>query len=395
MIFLVISLFLTACEKDTLDNTPPPTAVNNLTYIPTNGGAIISYNLPEDSSILFVKAVYVNSQNNEVFKVASTYNRKIEIDGFNDESTHKVKLYSVGKNKKESEPVEIDIIPLKSFIYLVRDDIKIKEIFGGVSLTWKNISEKTVFVYVDYYDGLETKQRIFSSSRLDEIIQMRGLENKEYQISVTVEDFNGNKSEKIDAGKFTPFLEQKINKSTWKLLQNLSCNGDAYEGRLVNFFDDVIDVNTNPNDNSYFIIHRDNNGGVLNYPMNIIIDMNKSVVVNRFVYWQRAYWWTANDGGANSSYYFYNNDNMRSFEVFGSNNLTTWFSLKYCDLGNPKDAEGNIPSAKIKEALEGHEFVLTTPSSKFRYLKIAVLSSFGSETLLCGSEITLYGLDNQ
>ena len=51
---------------------------------------------------------------------------------------------------------------------------------------------------------------------------IRGLDPEEYSFSVTVEDFNGNKTDKMDVGTYKPLLEQKIDKSTWKVLQNLS-----------------------------------------------------------------------------------------------------------------------------------------------------------------------------
>ena len=40
-----------------------------------------------------------------------------------------------------------------------------------------------------------------------------------------------------------------------------SINGNAYEGRTVNFWDDVVDTVETDADNSYFIATRDNNGG--------------------------------------------------------------------------------------------------------------------------------------
>ena len=50
---------------------------------------------------------------------------------------------------------------------------------------------------------------------------------------------------------------------------------------------------------------------------------------------------------------------------------------------------------KIKEAIDGHEFNLEAVSQPFRYFKFSVLSNYGSETNVYGSEITFYGLDNQ
>jgi len=85
---------------------------------------------------------------------------------------------------------------------------------------------------------------------------------------------------------------------------------------------------------------------------------------------------------------------MRSFELWTSNDKTVWTLLGSFDIGDPKDEDGNIPAAKIQEAIDGHEFSLENTSEPFRYLKFSLTSSFGSETNVYGSEITLFGLDN-
>ncbi|MBV5342908.1 DUF5126 domain-containing protein, partial [bacterium] len=105
--------------------------------------------------------------------------------------------------------------------YLVQESIQFKEQLGGVRITWDNPNQKTVFVYVNFSKGGKTYERILSSGLSSPALMIRGLDPQEYSFSVTVEDFNGNKTDKIDAGTYKPLLEQKIDKSTWKVLQNL------------------------------------------------------------------------------------------------------------------------------------------------------------------------------
>ena len=394
-ILLLTVIAFTSCKEEVLD-TIAPGKVTNVSYKPTNGGAILTFTAPDDNDLLYIKAVYTNALGNEVFKVTSHYGDSIEIDGFKEASPQMVKLYAVDRNNNASEPVEIEVTPLKSFIYLVLESIQLTEQLGGVRGNWENPDQKTVFVYVNYTKNGKTRERILSSSQSSPKLMIRGLESAEYSFSVSVEDFNGNKTEKLELGNFTPLLEQKIDKSTWKVVQNMSVDGDKWEGTLASFWDDKIDTKESNADNSYFIINRDDNGGMLKWPLDIVIDLNKNVVINRFVVWQRAFEYiNADQNGVSVNYYYYKEENMKSFAISVSTDKVTWTSLGNFDIGDPRDAAGNIPAAKIKEAIDGHEFNLESVSTPFRYMKFSVLSNYGSETNVYGSEITLYGLDNQ
>lgn len=394
-IFLLSALAFVACKEEATDTTVPG-KVTDISYVPTNGGAILSFTAPADDDLLFVKAVYTNALGKEVFKVTSRYTETIEIDGFMDETPQKVRLYAVDANNNASEPAEIVVTPNRSFIFNVLESVVLDEQLGGVKIQWKNPDLKTVFVYVNFSKGGKEYERILSSALSEPTLMLRGLDPEDYQFSISVEDFNGNKTTKLDKGTYRPLLEQKIDKSTWRVVQNMSVDGDKWEGSLAAFFDDIIDTKEVATDNSYFIISRDDNGGMLKWPLDIVIDLNKTVVINRFVVWQRAFWYlNAEQNGVSKDYYYYQEENMRSFTLSVSMDKTTWIPLGTFDIGDPRDEAGNIPPSKIKEAIDGHEFNLETVSPMFRYFKFSILSNYGSEANVYGSEITLYGLDNQ
>ena len=386
---VLIFTTIIACSKNEDLDSNAPGVVTNINVTPTNGGGIINYTLPSDDDILYVKAVYTNSLGEEVFRVSSKYNTSIEVNGLNQSTPVNVKLYVVDESENISQAAQIDFIPLKSFIFLVQESINISPDLGGVKITWENIASKTVFVYVHIIDGTDETIRILSSNNLQESIFIRGLPSKELSFSTKVEDFDGNITELEDKGKHIPLFEEKIDKSTWTLVSAQSVNGNAYEGRTVNFCDDVVDTVETDADNSYFIITRDNNGGSLNFPLDIVIDLNKNVRIQRFKVWQRAYWY--NGGGIT---YHYQEENLKSFNLYASNDAQTWNLLGQFDIGDPRDAAGNIPTKAFQEAIEGHEFSLPNTSDQFRYLKFSITSNYGSTSITVGSEITLYGLDN-
>jgi hypothetical protein len=386
-IFAVATFFSCTADKD-LD-TKAPEIVTNITVTPTNGGGIISYSLPTDADILYVKAVYTNSQGEAVFRVSSKYTGTIEVNGLNQTTPLKVKLYVIDESENSSEAAEIEFTPLESFIFLVQESVEITPDLGGVKITWDNIASKTVFVYVHVLDGINETIRILSSNNAQELRFIRGLGPTEITISIKVEDFDGNITKLEDKGPYTPLFEEKIDKSSWSLVSGQSINGNAYEGRTVNFWDDVVDTVETDSDNSYFIATRDNNGGSLNFPLDIVIDLNKNVKIQRFIVWQRAYWY--NGGGVT---YHYQEENLKSFNLYASTDAQTWNLLGQFDIGDPRDGSGNIPATAFQEAIDGHEFSLSDTSEAFRYLKFEITSNYGSTQITVGSEITLFGLDN-
>ena len=104
------------------DDVPSPVQNPVVTALP--GGAQISYQLPDDKSILYVKATAEIREGISREVKASTYTNSLVIDGFADTNEYTVYLYSVGYNNKESEPVLVSIKPDTSPIYIVRASIE-------------------------------------------------------------------------------------------------------------------------------------------------------------------------------------------------------------------------------------------------------------------------------
>ena len=390
---LLIPLFVfaaIACSDKEDDDTTPPGVLTVDLVTPTNGGGIINYTLPDDNDILYVKAEYTNSNGVDVSRASSSYNNSIEIDGLNQTTALTITLYVVDENFNQSAPILIELVPLESFIYLVQESIELAADLGGFRITWDNIESKTVYVYVHINDGTEEAVRILSSDNAQESIAVRGLPSTEISISTRVQDFDENTTTLEEKGTLTPLFEEVIDKSTWTLLASQSVNGNAWEGDSTNFWDDVIDTTGNNSDNSYFMIWRDLNGGSLNWPLDLVINLNKNVKITRFSVWQRAFWY---NGPSDIPYYF-QEENMKSFTIYASNDAQVWQELGQFDIGDPRDSDGNIPVSALESAANGHEFELDAVSETFRYLKFSVTSNYGSETYVNGSEITLYGLDN-
>jgi hypothetical protein len=387
-ILLLLFFLVVSCEKET---TKTVELLQVIEVIPKNGGGTIVYSLPQDNDVLYVNASYLNSRGQEVQRISSKFNNRIEVDGFIGNESVEVALRVYDEDDNASDPVMVDFVPLTSFVFVVLESMTITPDLGGVKLNWNNPSGKTVFVYVDIAkeDG-ETETRILSSKKKDESIFIRGLEAVQLTFSVRVEDIEGNTTSLEEVGTYTPLFEQKIDKNSWTLVGNLSVNGNAWEGSTTNFWDDIIDTAATNNDNSYFIIWRDQNGGSLQWPLDIVVDMNKKARINRFVVWQRAYWY----GGVVGVPYYFQEENLRSFDFYVSNDKVDWNLVGSFDIGDPK-VGGSAPTDVLEDAANGHEFNLEAVTETFRYFKFSITSNYGSDTYVHGSEISLFGIDNQ
>ncbi len=383
---ILLGLF-TACQKEESTDSTAPGKVSNVLITPTNGGALIKYDLPEDDDILYVKANYTNTLGEEVFRVSSFYDNKIEVEGYNDTEEHDVRLTVYDRSGNKSESVVEKFTPLKSHIEMVKDEIVLSPDFGGIRIEWENPSEKTLFTYFSYYneEGKEIVEILPSSEAVERFV-VRGMDTSEKEFFIQVEDFWGNKTEKISKGLYSPLYEEKIDKSKWTLVSNLSIDGNAWEGRTVNLWDDVIDTKELNDDNSYAMIWRNRNGGQLNFPLDIVIDMNAMVVINRLEVWQRAFWY-----GNEDNYFYYQNENVKGFDLYISNDKVNWIQVGDFSIEDPKDAEGNVPAAAIQDAIDGHGFELDEYTTEFRYLKFSITENFGSEEYVNISELSLFG----
>lgn len=391
---LALSMVFSSCKKDEEDSTPPGKLTVN-EVVPTHGGAKIAYTLPTDDDILYVKAKYTTTKGEEIFKAASIYRDTIEVEGFNETSPQNITLTVIDHSKNESEAVNTSVTPLVSHIHLVSKSIQIEETFGGVNISWENIVEKMVHVKLLFSSIHGTDSVMISRDIRNYKTQIKGMDTVLYSIDCIVEDKYENKTPKQFVTEAKPMFEEKIDKTPWTLVSELSANGDEWEGLTVNFWDDVIDTRESPDDNSYFIMNKGSNGGAFSYPMDIVIDFNKNAVVNRFVVWQRDFdYENRTEDHISEMSYYYQAENMRKFDLYKSDDLVNWTLIGNYDIGDPKDDDGNVPPEYLEIARAGHEFILDEATEPFRYLKFSITANYGSADNLLGSEITLFGVDN-
>lgn len=118
------------------DTAPAPGQVTNVTIDNRPGGAVLKYTLPEDKNLLYIRAEYEIKPGVVRETKSSYFKDSLVLEGFGTPDTYNVKLYSVGKNEKESAPFIAQINPTTAPVQLATK--KFRDTFGGVAIDFEN-----------------------------------------------------------------------------------------------------------------------------------------------------------------------------------------------------------------------------------------------------------------
>ena len=227
----VLMLSVYSCKEDVVGQYPvefvAPDSVSKVTYESLPGAVKLTYKLPSDGDLLYVKAVYYLDNGNKMEAAASAFTNTLTIDGYgNGDSLRTVSLVAVDINQNVSLPIVVKVKPLESPIYEVMNSLKADKDFGGIYLKWLNPLKANVIVVVTTDDkagkpvvALGGK---FYSSADTAVVNVRGYDTIPRNFYIQVMDRWGNKT-KIDTLKnITPIFEQLIPKGF-----HAKWNGDA------------------------------------------------------------------------------------------------------------------------------------------------------------------------
>ncbi|MDR3246854.1 MAG: DUF4959 domain-containing protein [Prevotellaceae bacterium] len=212
--FMIV--LLSGCDKvkDWHDPTDavPPGPVKNIHVENMNGGAKITYTLPDDNDLMGAKAVYTLSGDDikrEVY--ASAHTDTILLEGYGNTNEYTVEIFAMDKSGNLSVGTSAVIKPLIPPIEIIRQTLQIQSIFGGVYAYWDNELKKDIAVslYVadstGYYELFDT----YFSNRETDGVAFRGFPSKLQKFRVEIHDRWNNYAEVLDA-ELTPLFEQRL-----------------------------------------------------------------------------------------------------------------------------------------------------------------------------------------
>jgi hypothetical protein len=388
---LAVILLTTAwfgCKKegrvDHLDSSAAaPAQISGVKISETPGGAVVTYKIPRDPNLSYVKAVYEIRP--DVFREAkaSYYTDTLKLVGFGDTLHHEVKIYSVGKNEKESEPIQIDVQPIAPPVRTVFNTVKLTATFGGVNVKFKNASQAdlSIVVIMDT-TGLGTWAPVttFYTAAPEGGFSARGYDTTQRKFALFVRDRWGNRSDTLTE-LLTPLYEQFIDPGSFK---GLFLDGDTYQVIEPNVF-----AFEKLWDGIYFAGYAGCFASAANsvIPQWFTIDFGKKVQLSRMKEFQQ------------QSDHLYNAGAVKSFEIWGSNDpdqdggWTHWELLGKFQSFKPSGLPRGQATAEDLNyaAVNGEDFDFDNSPPPVRYIRFKTLETYSTNNIVVIAELKFWG----
>lgn len=386
-VFLVILMI--GCSEEhyvkPIDNDSMPANITNVSVTPLNGGARISYKLPNDENLRYVKAVYEIRPGVEKEAIASLYTNSLIVDGFSDEKEYEVKLYTVSYGENiSSEPVIVKVTPLISPLKIAYNSLTFEETFGGVTIRFDNNSAASLAVIL-LADSLGTLQEVetFYTKSIKGIFSSRDFPNEQRLFGAVIRDRWGNLSDTV-VQLLTPLYEEFIPKDLFK---HVPLPTDTYEPHstadwhIANLWDERIAPQ-----GGVAVFHTKPGSGM---PQWFTFDMGRSVQLSRYKLWHR---------GHSSIVYAYQLGSPKKWEVWGmletpdpTGSWDGWTLLMHSDSHKPS-GEGPVTTEDLNYATNlGEDFIFPEGIPPVRYIRIKILETWGYVDYIYLQEISFWG----
>ena len=393
---LYISLLLivaAGCKRDLLNKpavsgTKPPGLVSGISVVNQNGKATLTYTLPADYDLSYVKAVYETSPGQMREVKASNYVNTLTVDGFGDTLPHIIKLYAVNAGEVASAPVTATVNPLTPAVDLALRSLKVLPTFGGFNLSCDNttLENLAIIPLVDSAangNWVQTTgmENIYSNSPVISSA-VRGQPAVERNYGFVVRDRWLNFSDTFFV-KLTPIFERLLPKSEWSnyVLPNdagILNNGGRtdvpyiYDGELHAGWPKCL-----------FTLEQAGS------PQTVTLDLGKAHILSRMQV--NPY----KEVGDN----YYVRGNVKDFEIWGSNNPElsgtlepSWTKLTTCHVMKPSgSAYATETTADQTLAFNGWQFDFPAGEIAYRYIRIRSLSNWQGSYFINIGEFTLWG----
>lgn len=351
----------------------------------THGGAVIYYTAPTDVDVLYVKAIFNDSNGKQREVKASAVIDSLSIQGIGAMGEYPVELYAVDRGENVSQPTKITISPLLPPVQQILPTIKGEVDYGGIKVSYDNPLRAEVSINILVYDSIQQKmvfRESFFTSQKSGTYSFRGYKSKKTKFGIYVEDRWGNQSETVDF-EVTPIPDDFLDKSLFsifKLTNDMSFDEYGFNARQMwdNRWSDQW------------------NCGHTNFeplPHYLTIDLGTTVKLSRFKLYQR--------GG----YELYKHGNPKHFKIYGTldinklppydaaNPTDGWTLLKDCHSFKPSGLPvGQVSSEDIEFQNKGEDFEFDVNNLvEVRFIRIENLETWGDQQVTVIGELSFWG----
>lgn len=387
---LLCVIVLVACDQSANLNAPlsddnsKPEVVSDVTVTNFAGKSEITYTLPSNDNLLYVKAVYTLDTGEEREIKSSFYKNSLIVDGFSLAGPRDIKLVSVSRNEVESEPVNVTVNPLDSPIFSIFESLNVGPDFGGLFLEAKNPERTDIAILVlekdENGDWVNTGNSVYTATE-DVFRTVRGLDTLEFDFAITVRDRFLNTTDTLFK-TIKPIFEVEIPRTQYA---GFPLPGDAPTEDFSFGLDRMFDNNFRNWPRIYIT------DASAPAPHSFTIDIGQELKISRVRIWD----YPQQTG---NGFFYYWQFNMRKFEIWGSNDpssdgsFDSWDLLGTYEVIKPSGLPLTQQSAEDLEfAQDGFNWPIPITAPKYRYLRINNLENFAGGGRLAIAELRVYG----
>lgn len=379
--FLVI--LISACEKmetrKPIDNdSVKPGVVSNVTVTNQNGSAIITYNVPGDADLQYIKAIYITNKNGTVRESrASQYDSKVIVDGFQQSADYTVKLIAVDKSENEGDAISITVHPLTPAYILARQSLIAGTTFGGLSVKFKNAlkAKLAIIILTENVNKEFVPTSNYYTVADSGSFAARGFDVTPRKFGVFVRDQFDNYSDTLYT-TVNPLLEKELDKTKFREYALPTDIPTGFGWVMSNMWNNTVAGNG---------YHTLQGAGIM--PLHFTFDLGATYKLSRFKIFQRI-----------GTSYTFQWGNPRKWTMWGANtpdpagSYNGWTKLMDCESIKPSGSGAGVNTADdIAYATNGEEFTFPDGLPAVRYIRVQMTQSWSNGDFFHLMEMTFWG----
>lgn len=378
-------LLIGSCKEKPIAPTdngaPAPAQVTDVTVKRLPGGVKITYRLPADKNMQYVKATCeINGKIREA--KSSLYQNNLEIMGFGDTTEHEVKIYSVNSSERGSEPVVIKVKPLAPPVLVTYASLSLDKDFGGATVKFDNPSEADINIVVmtTNKDNEWEVADIAYTKRKQGFFSVRGYDTVARKFAVYVKDRWDNRSDTLEK-ELIPIYEKQLDRLKFYEYPLPTDEQAAWGWTMPHIWDGIIVNNSNVDKPGFHTA----NG---KWPQWFSFSIGVKAKLSRFRYWQRGSWVSFSDR------------NVKKFELWGSNNPNpdgswdSWTKIMEGESVKPSGLPMGTNSAEDLALIgAGEEFVFPPGTPAVKFIRMKVLETWSGDDAFFVMQVAFWGAE--
>lgn len=251
-ILFAISI-LWGCEQEEV-SFPAGISLQDLSFTPTSGGAVMHYKLPSDDEVISIKLRYLDFRGDEVTIEGSYACDSLVIIGFNKaQKGVPARVTLCNRQEQESSPIDVTFDTYDSGATAFFNTVEIEPYWNGFLLRYTGIRRSNGFANI-FYKGIDPISQKPSLLFIDRIIIQEGEHSLKYSLQqaqdkytivIRTEDFRGymveertyedigiNTMFKLDPASYTFTCKSSVEDPSQKLGKSYLFDGDVkgYDG---------------------------------------------------------------------------------------------------------------------------------------------------------------------